>query len=347
MTAISTKDLVSCEMVSRKELHLIQILIDRLMERYKSVEGESFADECYLAAQELPLRLRKIFHEFRNRKTSAGYLLLQGFSWDDDSIGPTPSHWDAPWDAPNTLRQEIFQYLISSSAGEIFGWLTQENGRYLRHIVPIKSDRKEQLGGSSDVTLLWHVEEAFHPHRADMMTIMCYRNEEEACTNICSATDMDIPKKYWDVLSQPRFIIKPDASHSPENNKSAHWNLDEVRFSKIRKFLEDPAPVAVLEGVPGEENLLVDEAFMEALPGDHEAAEALEWLFQHMNDKKRAIVMKPGDILLIDNRMTAHGRSPYVPNYGPKARWLRRVNITTDLRKSYLWKEKPYGRVIL
>ncbi|MDE3045635.1 MAG: TauD/TfdA family dioxygenase [Verrucomicrobiota bacterium] len=338
--------LVVTESIQNDELLIIEELINRLKGKFNTIEQEKFADECLLVGQELPYRLRKLLNDFRNRRMNDGYLLLRGFPIDDEAIGRTPSHWDASWINPRILREEIFQCLISSCTGDIFGWLTQENGRYLRHIVPIEKDKNEQLGGSSNVVLLWHVEEAFHPQRADLMSIMCYRNEEKACTNICAVSDLDIPDQYWEILSQKRFFIEPDKSHMQENNESKHWQLNEEHFKKIHAFLENPEPVSVLNGIRGQENLLVDEAFMDALPGDEEAKKALKWLFNHMNERNNPIMMGPGDLLLIDNRMTAHGRSPYVPNYGPKARWLRRVNITADLRKSYQWKDKPYGRVI-
>lgn len=328
------------------ELEEIEKLIRSLKNTFSTVEDKAFADTCPLIGHGIPYRVRKLLNDFRNQRTGAGYLLIQGFPIDDESIGPTPAHWDAPWVYPRVFREEIFQCLISSSMGDIYGWRTQENGRYLRHIVPIEKDKNEQLGGSSSVVLLWHIEEAFHPQRADMMTIMCYRNDEKAATNICSLSDLDIPSHYWNILSQSRFYIEPDKSHMPENNISEQWALGNDDFAQIRSFLSDPKPIPVLQGRKGYERLQVDEAFMHAVDGDFEAKEALEWLFDQMNKNKHQIVMKPGDILLIDNRVTVHGRSPYVPNYGPKARWLRRVNITADLCKSYQWKEKPHDRVI-
>ncbi len=334
------------EVLEPNEIVVIEELIRQMKKAFNSIESQTFADECQLAAQKLPYRLRKLLNDFRNGRLETGYLLLEGFPVDQEAIGPTPKHWDAPWVFPQILREEMAQCLISSAMGDLFGWLTQENGRFLRHIVPIEADKNEQLGGSSNVTLLWHVEEAFHPQRADMMTIMCYRNEEGACTNICPVSELEIPRNYWDILSQPRFIIEPDKSHLPENNKSQHWQLDEAHFQKIHHFLQNPEPVAVLQGRRGKEQFLIDEAFMKAVPHDEEAQEALDWLYQHMNEKKHEIVMKSGDLLLIDNRTTTHGRSAYKPKYGPKARWLRRVNISADLRKSYQWKDAPYGRVI-
>lgn len=343
---METKNTLITSVLCKDECEQIESIIEQLQYKYSTVECDEFASECFLSAHHMPYRLRKQLNDFRNQRMKGGYLLIQGFVLNDDTIGPTPSHWDAPWDNSLSLREEIFQCLISSCVGDIFGWLTQENGRFLRHIVPVEKDKNEQLGGSSSVTLLWHIEEAFHPHRADMMTIMCYRNDEKATTNICCIENLDIPMEYRKVLSQPRFIIQPDKSHTLENNKSTQWTLDEEHFSKIKSFIENPKPVAVLSGKPFFEQLLIDEAFMKALPNDYEAKEVLEWLYHHMNENKTAITMKPGDILLIDNRITVHGRSPYKPHYGPSARWLRRINITTDLVKSHEWKNVPYGRVI-
>lgn len=336
-----------CIRLSKNEMQSISKLIDSLEKRFQTVEKEEFANICKIVAHDMPLGLRKICTDFRNCRENIRFLLIEGFPIDDKAIGGTPSHWDVDWKNPKTLREEIFQCLIASCLGEIFGWRTQENGRYLRHIVPIEKEKNEQLGGSSAVTLVWHIEEAFHPQRADMMTIMCYRNEEKAETNLCSIMQLNIPDHYRTILKQPRFIIKPDKSHFPENNISQHWQLSDGQFKKIQSFQENPVPVPVLESPNNKEVLCIDEAFMEALPGDTEAKEALEWLYRYMNEQKISIVMKPGDILLLDNRTTAHSRSPYVPNYGPSARWLRRVNIAADLRKSYQWKETASSRVIL
>ncbi len=329
------------------EIQKIEMLIKQLQTDFCTVEDEKFVDTATILAAELPRGFRKLLNDFRNGRLPDGYLLLQGFKIDDEAIGPTPKHWDTPWIKPSVLREEMFQCLVSAGLGDLFGWRTQENGRYLRNIVPIEKDKNEQLGGSSNVVLLWHVEEAFHPQKADMMSIMCYRNKEKACTNICSLNDMEVPDEYWKVLSQPRFFIEPDKSHLPENNQSGQWELTDEHFRKIRHFFANPEPVAVFNGKKGQAELLIDEAFMSAQEGDVEAAEALKWLFQHMSERKHEIVMEPGDLLLIDNRVTGHGRSVYKPIYGDKARWLRRVNITADLRKSYQWKETPYARVIL
>lgn len=335
------------ESFTEDEVEEIQLIIDGLAKKYDSIESEKFVEECILQSSHLPYRIRKILFEFRNQKNNPGFLLFKGFQIDDAKISDTPPHWDTPWTNPNVLREEIFQCLISSGLGDLFGWQTQENGRLLRNIVPIEADKDEQLGGSSNVELLWHIEEAFHPQRADMMTIMCYRNNEKAGTNVCSLSQMDIPKEILNILSQPRFTIEPDKSHFLKNNQSRHWKLDTEHFQKIKNFLADPIPTAAILGPPEFQRMIIDQAFMSPLPGDKEAEKALDWLHQHMTERKITVEMQSGDILLLDNRRTAHGRTPYKPHYGSRARWLRRGNITADLTKSYEWKIAPHARTIL
>lgn len=333
--------------LERDEISEIERLILKLENSFLSVESECFMEECFLESAFLPKSLRKKLYNFRNQKEENGFFVLRGFQINDDKIGNTPQHWDTPWSNKKNLREEIFQSLVSSSLGDTFGWKTQENGRILRNIVPTKSDSDEQLGGSSSVPLLWHVEEAFHPCKADMMTIMCYRNDERAGTNLCSLNQMKIPQNYMDILRQSRFYIEPDKSHFPENNNSQHWELQSEDFCKIKSFLLDPKPVPVIWGPQGSERFVIDQAFMKTKKDDLEAQEALGWLHHHMDEMKRTVVMDPGDVLFLDNRRVAHGRTVYKPNFGPKARWLRRINITTDLTKSFEWKKSPYDRKIL
>jgi alpha-ketoglutarate-dependent taurine dioxygenase len=46
------------------------------------------------------------------------------------------------------------------------------------------------------------------------------------------------------------------------------------------------------------------------------------------------IVLRPGDICFIDNYRVIHGRNAFSPRFDGTDRWLRRLNIARDLRKS-------------
>jgi Fe(II)/alpha-ketoglutarate-dependent arginine beta-hydroxylase len=333
--------------LSANELEGIDACVRRLLRSFGSVESHEFADACALEAQELPRSLRELAHRFKHLHLRCGAVMLRGLPVDDQRIGPSPSHWDAPWRNPPTLREEITQCLLAAGLGDIFGWRTQENGRFLRHIVPIERERGEQLGGSSTVTLVWHNEEAFHDHRCDFLALMCYRNDERAETIVSSIDDIEIDDVHWQILSQPRFVVLPDKSHLPEQNVSAQWRLDDAAFARIHAMYANPTPVPVLSGARARPFIQVDEAFMSALPGDSEAQAAYDWLLGQFSARQAVIVMSPGDMLWIDNKRAVHGRSIYTPQYGPRQRWLRRVNVTLRLRESLPYRESAGARQIV
>jgi Fe(II)/alpha-ketoglutarate-dependent arginine beta-hydroxylase len=333
--------------LTQRDLASINALVDELTQSFGSVETPEFADACSLSAQQLPRHLRELAHRFKYLHLPCGAVLLRGVPVDDAGIGPSPQHWDAPWRNPPTLREEVTQCLLTAALGDIFGWRTQENGRFLRHIVPVEKERNEQLGGSSSVTLVWHNEEAFHEFRSDFLSILCYRNEEQAETILSYIGDLEISDNQWRVLSAPRFVILPDKSHLPGQNISAHWRLDDHAFEHIQRMHADPQPVPVLSGSRDKPFIQVDEAFMRAVDGDVEAAQAFEWLLRAFDAKKTGIVMQPGDMLWIDNKRAVHGRSVYEPNYGPRQRWLRRVNVTLNLRGSLPYRESAVARHIV
>jgi Fe(II)/alpha-ketoglutarate-dependent arginine beta-hydroxylase len=330
-----------------REIAAVEALVESLARSFGSVETPEFADACALAAHELPRPLRELAHRFKQLHLPCGAVLIRGVPVDDSRIGPSPTHWDAAWRNPPTLREEIAQCLLTASLGEIFGWRTQENGRFLRHIVPIEKERDEQLGGGSSVTLVWHNEEAFHDHRCDFLSIVCYRNDERAETLLSAIDDIEIPDDKWAVLSAPRFVVLPDKSHLPDQNVSAHWRLDDDAFARIRRMYAAPEPVPALSGSRTRPFIQVDEAFMSALPGDAEAQSAFDWLLGEFYARQSAVVMEPGDMLWIDNKRAVHGRSVYQPNYGPRHRWLRRVNVTLNLRASMPYRENAVARHIV
>lgn len=323
----------------------VERLVDQLASSFGSVETPEFADACSLVAPELPRSLRELAHRFKQLQLRCGAVLLRGLPVDDARIGPSPTHWDASWRNPPTLREEIAQCLLTSVLGEIFGWRTQENGRFLRHIVPIEKERNEQLGGGSSVTLVWHNEEAFHDHRCDFLSICCYRNEERAETILACIDDIEIPDAQWAILSAPRYVVLPDSSHLPDQNISAHWRLDDQAFERIRHMYVDPTPVPALSGSRQRPFIQVDEAYMRGL--DDEAQRAFDWLIGRFNERMASVIMEPGDMLWIDNKRAVHGRSVYRPNYGPRHRWLRRVNVTLNLRASMPYRESATARHIV
>jgi alpha-ketoglutarate-dependent taurine dioxygenase len=55
----------------------------------------------------------------------------------------------------------------------------------------------------------------------------------------------------------------------------------------------------------------------------------------------------PGECLFIDNYRAVHGRSSFKARFDRTDRWLKRINIARDLRKSRGVRKAPASRVIL
>jgi alpha-ketoglutarate-dependent taurine dioxygenase len=67
---------------------------------------------------------------------------------------------------------------------------------------------------------------------------------------------------------------------------------------------------------------------------DEEAQAALNSLIRALDARLCEIVLQPGEYLFVDNYRTVHGRKSFTAKYDGTDRWLKRVNVTRDLRKS-------------
>lgn len=54
-------------------------------------------------------------------------------------------------------------------------------------------------------------------------------------------------------------------------------------------------------------------------------------------------VLEAGDLLVIDNAVAVHGRTPFTPRFDGTDRWLQRTFVVSDLRSS---DAERRGRVI-
>jgi Fe(II)/alpha-ketoglutarate-dependent arginine beta-hydroxylase len=207
----------------------------------------------------------------------------------------------------------------------VFGWRTQQDGRIIHDILPIRGHEHEQLGSGSRVELTLHTEDAFHNHRCDLLLLFALRNPD-AVPTVCFSVQW--PDQLDPTLFERRFLIKPDLSHLPANNSpdatsASAWSID---FA--------PTTISVLEGTAAMPFLRVDPYFMTAVDADPHAAAALAHFDQLMRQAAREAVLHPGDLLVLDNHRVAHGRRPFHPRRDGTDRWLKRALVAYDLRPS-------------
>lgn len=265
-------------------------------------------------------------------------MIIRGFQVDDTRIGPTPCHWkDRPKASP-TLAADICFFLCSSLLGDPVGWATQQAGRIMHDIMPIAGHEREQLGSGSEDPLSWHTEDAFHPLRADYLGLMCLRNPDRVPTTFASVQDLELPAEVTAVLREPRFPIRPDRSHLPVNLGNAgeiplSREIIQRSYGWITRLDEQPDRVSVLFGDSRSPYLRIDPYFMDGT-ADSEAATALNAIRAEIDRVLTAYPLSPGEIVLVDNYRVVHGRVPFKARFDGTDRWLKRLNIVRDLRKS-------------
>lgn len=334
-----------------EDVAAIEAIVEELSRRYDTVESAEFQRESRTYAEELPRRLRRVLNDFRLSESS-GTLVVSGLPVDDASLGPTPADWRNKPSPSATLRYDIAFFLVAALLGEPVGWATQQDGLVMHDIFPIKKYEHDQIGWGSAEDLTWHTEDAFHPLRADYLGLMCLRNPDAVATTIADIADVRFDPEVRAALFEPRFRILPDDAHRPQNGGLAETEdgprVAELRRRSLRRVeraLADPEPVPVLFGDPDDPYVCIDPAYMRGVQGAAEQ-EILDKACAAIDAAIKAVVLKPGDIFFLDNFRVVHGRRPFRARFDGTDRWLRRLNITRDLRRSREYRIGGGSRVI-
>jgi len=339
------------------EIREIDDLLSALEKQFKTPEDPAFLHEAVVFAHNLPVRTRKFINDFRLREASGAMVcLISGYPIDNQRIGLTPFDRGSKSDTLRTLKEQMLLVLFGSLLGDPIGWSTQQAGHIVHDIVPVRGQETDQTGSSSKEALFFHTEDAFHPYRGDYLGMMCLRNKNQADTTLVSNQIVaQLPKWAIDVLFEPRFVIRPDASQFEKHRFAKVDELSEEDFekflaysdAKIQKMNTTPEPIAIFFGDPKSPYIRVDcHVYMDAL--DEEAAAAMQTFNRAIDDAKIGLDLKPGEICFIDNYRAMHGRTPfkYPARYDGTDRWLKRVNITRDIRKSRDMRMTSTSRII-
>ena len=180
------------------------------------------------------------------------------------------------------------------------------------------------------MTLEFHTEAAFHPHKPRYLLLMGLRRDPlgQARTLLCSINALleSLPLGVRAVLSEARFRTGVDESYT--NGRSG-------RLGRA---------VSVLSGDPLQPTLTFDADLMVGI--DDEATAALEVLRQAVHEQHIGVALDAGDVLVVDNHAAVHGRSPFEARYDGTDRWLQRSFVVADLAASAGMRAGPSNRVI-
>jgi Fe(II)/alpha-ketoglutarate-dependent arginine beta-hydroxylase len=329
------------------EVSAIRALLSELASKYSSAEDEGFLKDLPVFAHELPRRVRVFLNDFKHLEPAPGVCVISGYPVDDSRIGPTPEHWRARGGVSPTLAEEMLFLLFATLLGDVFGWATQQGGSLIHEVLPVKEDEDEQMGTGSKQTIWWHNEDAFHPYRGDYVGLLCLRNPDRVPTTFASVDMLKLDAGVTRKLFEPRYTIMPDDTHTAVNNWRDGGAGDALKAARRRleEMLNNPQPQPVMFGHPGSPYLCLDPYYMPP-PEDGDSLRAFDALTREIDAKLSEVVLQPGDILFVDNYRAVHGRKSFVAKYDGTDRWLKRVNVTRDLRKSRDSRETSSARIL-
>jgi L-asparagine oxygenase len=292
------------------------------------VPAATSLDETFVAAADaagvhLPTMLRKKIANFALESDLSGALLVRGLP-----VGAVPTTPPTPG-APTTKdRTSEFTLLtIAKALGEPVGYAPEHGGQIVQNIVPVQASAAKQVSTSSNVTLEFHTETAFHPYKPHYLLLLCLRGDPDAATLLCSisaALDL-LDADTVAVLRQPRFRTRPDASFLA--------SLDAVG--------EFGPATPILTGTAERPTFTFDADLMTGI--DPVAQAAIEALRNAVRQAHLGVVLEVGDLLIVDNHVAVHGRSPFAARYDGTDRWVQRTFVVDELTEGAADRD---GRVI-
>ena len=264
----------------------------------------------------LPPKLLRRLHRFAATGSPHNALLVRGVLPDLPDLQPTPATATPPALGDTAQAAVLSLLAVGALLGEAFTFASLYEGRLIQHVVPVAGRETEQTSeGSAD--LAWHVEDAFSADRCDYVGLLCLRGHPGAATMLAPARQLNLSAGLARVLRQDRFVVAPDLAHGIGPADA----------------LLSPGPV--LTGPDTDPEICFDAVYQQPADpgGDIEASEALEELAAAIEQAAVGHVLRPGELLILDNRRVVHGRTVFVPRYDGADRWLVRVMLCADRRQ--------------
>jgi L-asparagine oxygenase len=228
-----------------------------------------------------------------------------------DPVPPTPDSQGRDGIQTPTANQSILMH--AALFGHPVGYAQEQNGKLIQDVFPVKGTETRQISTSSKTELALHTETAFHPYKPDYVLLLCLRGDENAETTFASIENIlpYLSQHTIDTLQEEWFVTGIDESFRTHGEPDVE------------------IPLSVLKRDERGWRLTYDATVMK---GINEAADMalrnLEWA---VSMGTQSIALKTGQLMVIDNNSTVHGRKPFQPRYDGTDRWLKRVLVVEEL----------------
>ncbi|UNO43545.1 TauD/TfdA family dioxygenase [Streptomyces sp. MST-110588] len=245
------------------------------------------------------------FAEGNAGNADSGFFLLRGVTLGDLPDTPAVHHSGTldghPTDGTLTLVADLL--------GSLVGYQEEKDGALIHDVHPVRGEER-RIENSGSVAFDFHTENAHHPLRPDYLGLLCVRQDHErtAATRVASVRRAvrHLTAEQLAILRTPQFYTSYAASFTrgstlPVPRSGPHPAIFGPHDRPFMRFHSHTTHAAGAEAT----------AALKAL------AEALEAVCHD-------VVLEPGELVVVDNHVAAHGRSGFTPRYDGRDRWLRR-----------------------
>ncbi len=243
------------------------------------------------------------FKLFGNRQ---GFVLLQDLPIGD--IPPTPPCRERIRKDDDSSERLLLQ--ATALLGEPIGYVQESGGSIVNNFFAQQAQSRAATSDSFDTELDLHTENAFHAILPDYLVLLCLRQDPaaEAITYVASVEP---------ILERLSHEEQAFLLNEPYNFLSDYGPREKNQRIDIGRHQ------SVLYGDPDAPFFRFDPQFMLA-PSEH-ARSLLEKLRRIAWEVAEPIRLARGDLLIIDNRRTAHARSRFDARFDGSDRWMQRA----------------------
>lgn len=288
---------------------------------------EEFLVSIYPIFAGLPKEILRTLFRYRSDPRAYGALLIENFPTDPE-IPPTPEDGKRSREK-RTFVSEACVLGIAQILGQPIGYHDEKSGEIVHVLAPVKSEASATSSESSEIHLGFHTdfnfdkeqpEQPYNVVNPDYVVLFCLRSDQqsEAYTlyadvrNICQRLNAE----QLNIMRQPFFEFASSYSFTGGCGSEKIWSV--------------PSPL--LKGPDAFPELSID-----LLCGVRAINKEGDQVLSAIRDVcalpevSSRIHLKPGNVLIMDNRKGAHGRTPFKAFFDGTDRWLHRVYVRRSL----------------
>jgi L-asparagine oxygenase len=255
---------------------------------------------------------------FKRHGAPGGRLLIQG-ALTDPNLMPTVQSIDEIQSKKGTYYSEFYLIMLGKLLGEPFSYAQERNGTLIHNVRPARQNESNISSDSSKIILDLHNENIYHPVQPDYLMLGCLRKDPSGVAKtLVIGVDEILPHLSADDIEQLGRL---------QYRTSVDYNFGNENASR-----GDGPLIKVLFGNSASPMIAYDDEYIAGI--NPVAQAALDRLREILHRQMIEVELQPGEILLLDNLKSVHGRTAFQARYDGTDRWLQRLLVTRDLRRA-------------